>query len=119
MTVKPSTIFTALLLLAALLFGVEILTLNPWARLAPSWVIWPTLILLSVQLAFDLWPKGARALRQAILKSPPTGDGTTGVGPGTRPSGDVWKVFGWPVLKTPYLSTKKHPITGLLSPRWV
>jgi len=96
--VKWSTIFTVLLLLATLLFGVEILALNPRARLAPSWVIWPTLLLLSVQLAFDLWPKEARALRQAILRSPPTGDDKSVVGPGIRSSGDVWEAFGWIAL---------------------
>ena len=64
-----SALFTGLLLLATLVIGVEILALNPHARLAPLWAIIPTLVLLLVQLCLELWPGFAREARQIVLRS--------------------------------------------------
>lgn len=74
------TAFTALLCLGAGFLLWQTLGLGRAARLAPLWVIVPTLGLLLVQLVLDLCPRWAARLPQArALDAPaPSGEVVTG-----------------------------------------
>ncbi len=94
--------FTGALLAISSVLMVQSLLLSPNARLAPLWVVCPTLILLCVQLARDLRrtrPRRAPILLDFALRGRPD---TSGAGPdgsgtpssGTQPRREL-RLIGW------------------------